>query len=293
MKNEYVKPIALALGIIFGALTGILTDNLILWLGIGIALGAARGNSTKCAATGTSKKQNLRSIALIGGFGYLVIFVSGIYANFVVLESLKVANDDIVTFKNFINNRETFITGIFSFVIMVLADLVLTWSLHALFRIHNQKRSAIAAWFRLVNVIFFAVALFHLFEIVQLTNPQELLIHSQEFLANQVDRELSDFSNTWLIGLVFFGVHLILLANLMLKHIRIPKFIPVLLMIAGLGYLVDSVLQFTYFNYQDISEVSVLVVVLPGVVGELSLTFWLLFYKPGKHIINNKIKHKY
>lgn len=231
------------------------------------------------------KEQNLKRVALIGGFGYLVIFISGIYANFVVLESLKVAKDEMATFQNFANNREVFFIGIASFIIMVMADLLLTWSLYVFFKPHHHKRSRIAAWFRLINVVFFGAALTQLFEVVQLTKPQELLLKNPDFLSNQVDIALNSFNNIWLIGLLFFGVHLILLACLMFKHIRIPKFIPILLIIAGYGYLADSILQLTYSGYEQISIISTIIVVMPGVVGELSLTFWLLFYKEHKHTI--------
>lgn len=285
MENKNIKPIALVLGVMLGVLIGLLTDNLILWLCIGIALGAARANSNKCENKTSKKKHNLKRIALFGGLGYLIIFISGIYANFVVIESLKVFNDKMATFQNFTDNREAFFLGIASFIVMVMADLLLTWCLYGLFKPHHHKGSTNAAWFRLINVIFFGAALNHLFEVVQLTNPQEILLHSPEFLANQVNNALNEFNHVWLIGLLFFGVHLILLARLMLKHIRILRFIPILLMIAGFGYLADSVLQFTYSGYEQISDISTIIVVLPGVVGELSLTLWLLFYKENKNLI--------
>lgn len=223
--------------------------------------------------------QNKRKVALIGGIGYLIIFITGIYANFVVLESLKVAGNKLATFQNLSNNQETFKMGIISFVFMLIADVVLTWCLYELFKSFNQRLSKITAWFRLVNVIFFGVALFYLSSVLKLTNPQEIINHGKEYLVNEVNYILVAFNNTWLVGLLFFGIHLVLLATLMFKYIRIPNFIPMLLMIAGAGYLVDSILQFTYTDYKSISEISNTIVVLPGIVGELSLTFWLLFYK--------------
>ena len=47
--------------------------------------------------------------------------------------------------------------------------------------------------------------------------------------------------------------------------------------IAGIGYLIDSFANFLMPNYTDFANIFLIVVVVPGVVGELSLTFWLLF----------------
>ncbi len=81
---------------------------------------------------------------------------------------------------------------------------------------------------------------------------------------------------TWLIGLLFFGVHLLALGALALQSGRIPKFIAYLLFLAGLGYLVDSFAQFMLPNYLDYQNLFALIVVVPGLIGELSFTIWLL-----------------
>jgi hypothetical protein len=43
----------------------------------------------------------MRKVAIIGGLGYLVIFFTGIFANFFVLEELKVVGDEMATLENF------------------------------------------------------------------------------------------------------------------------------------------------------------------------------------------------
>ncbi|MEJ2056012.1 MAG: DUF4386 domain-containing protein, partial [Calditrichaceae bacterium] len=88
---------------------------------------------------------------------------------------------------------------------------------------------------------------------------------------------LTTFNNTWLIGLVFFGLHLLLLGYLIFKSGYISKLIGILLIIAGMVYLTDSFANFMMTNYSDYKNIFMAVVVIPGVIGELSLTFWLLF----------------
>lgn len=48
------------------------------------------------------------------------------------------------------------------------------------------------------------------------------------------------------------------------------------LVIASAGYLIDSFAHFLLPNYTDYKTIFLLVVAVPGVIGELSLAFWLL-----------------
>lgn len=228
----------------------------------------------------------LRKVALIGGTGYLIIFVTGIFANFFVLESLVDANNAKATLENLVTNTTQLKIGILAFLTMVIFDVVLTWALYIILKAVNKNIALFSAWFRLVNCVIFAVALFHLFDVLSLTSNASLQsLLSQIELEVAVTRALSSFNYTWLIGLVFFGLHLLVTGYLTILSGYIPKFIGVLLLIAGAGYLVDSAAQFMLSNYNDYADIFALVVILPGVVGELSLTFWLLL-KGGKQVNN-------
>jgi len=87
---------------------------------------------------------------------------------------------------------------------------------------------------------------------------------------------ISAFNNTWLVGLVFFGIHLFFLGYLIIKSRYVPKVIGLLLIVASFGYLIDSFANFLLPNYADYKDLFMLIVVVPGIIGELSLTIWLL-----------------
>lgn len=87
---------------------------------------------------------------------------------------------------------------------------------------------------------------------------------------------LAAFNNTWLVGLIFFAIHLFLLGYLIIKSGYIPKFIGFLLIAASAGYLSDSFANFLLRDYDAYKNIFMLIVVIPGVAGELSLTMWLL-----------------
>ena len=220
---------------------------------------------------------SLNKIAKIAGAGYLVIFISGIFANFFVLESLVVPGDAQSTATNIMNNGLQFRIGILSFFVMVMFDLLLVWALYLLFKPVSKDLSLLAAWLRLVNATIFGIALYHLFGVLELLSGADYLsvfdtgqVHAQVMLS------LEAFNSTWLIGLVFFGLHLFFLGYLIIRSSYISGIIGVLLVVAALGYLVDSFANFLLPNYDDYKTIFMIIVVVPGVIGELSLTFWLL-----------------
>jgi hypothetical protein len=220
---------------------------------------------------------SLRKAAIIAGFSYLIIFVLGILANFFILENLIVPGDAARTVNNIVGNEGQFRLGILGFIIMVIFDVVVAWALYIVFKPVNNSLSLLAAWLRLVNATIFGIALYNLFSVLRLlgdTNYLTLLDTGQ--LQAQVMLFLTAFNDTWLIGLIFFGIHLAVLGYLIIKSGFIPKFIGILLVIASLGYLIDSFANVLLVNYVEYAEIFMLIVIVPGVIGELSLTFWLL-----------------
>ncbi len=220
---------------------------------------------------------SLRKAAIIAGFSYLVIFVLGILANFFVLENLIVPGDAARTVNNLMTNEWQFRLGILGFIIMVIFDVVVAWALYILLKPVSNSLSLLAAWLRLVNATIFGIALYNLFSVLRLlddTNYLALLDTSQ--LQAHVMLFMAAFNDTWLIGLIFFGIHLFVLGYLIFKSGYIPKFIGILLVIASLGYLIDSFANVLLVNYTDYEAIFMLIVVVPGVIGELSFTLWLL-----------------
>lgn len=226
---------------------------------------------------------NNRKLALVAGLGYLVIFVTGIYANFMVLEPLKAQLFEGNMAGLILEQISPFKKAIMAFVLMVLADLLLTWALYELTRVKNPKYALLAACFRLVNVAVFAVALKDLMQMLALANNLALDPQLQQQLIVQ---HMQSFDFTWLCGLLFFGIHLMVLGKILLKNKGLLRVIAVLLSIAGMGYLIDSVAHIALSNYQDYAEIFSMIVILPGVVGELSLTLWLLIKGIKKQPLN-------
>lgn len=215
-----------------------------------------------------------RNISIIAGIGYLIIFVSGIFANFFVVESLFSTTELENLFNVISQNESIFRLGTLSFVFMVVADVILSWALYYIFKETNESLSKLSAWLRLVNCTIFGVALFNLL------NVNDLIVMSGMIPTNELNIELfqlyKGFNNIWFIGLIFFAIHLYILGYLAYKKENVPNIIAILLFLAAVGYTVDSIASIAYKDYYLYKDIFSNIVIIPGVLGELSFTFWLL-----------------
>ncbi len=218
---------------------------------------------------------NINNVAKIAGIGYLVIFITGFFSNFYVLEGIFDYNNPALSFQNLTENMFLFRLGIVGFILMVVFDIILAWALYILLKPVNQSISLLSAWLRLVNGVIFAAALFNLVNILGFVSNS---IESADAGLIQIFimTDIQSFNNTWLIGLIFFGIHLAFLGYLIIKSTQIPSFIGWLLLIASAGYITDSFANFLLPEYAEYKNIFSAIVILPGIIGELSLTFWLL-----------------
>ncbi|MDH5694797.1 MAG: DUF4386 domain-containing protein [Gammaproteobacteria bacterium] len=195
-----------------------------------------------------------RQYAIITGISYLIIFFSAIFANFFVLESIL--QDPLNTVQH---DRTLVSAGIIAFLITVVFDVVVAWSLFQLYK--GNPLSGLSALFRMMHATIMAVAIFSL--------PAVLALDSSSAILDRVN----DFNTIWLIGLFFFGMHLITLAAIVGK----PRFIVFFLIVSGFMYMVDTVAHFTIADYENYADVFLMLVAVPSIFGEMSLAIWLLF----------------
>lgn len=219
---------------------------------------------------------NLNSTARLAGLGYLVIFATGFFANFFVLEGLRVPGNADATAASIVGHLLLFRWGLMAFALMVAIDILLAFPLYRLLNNIDRRVAGASSALRIVNGILFAAALYSLFEIARLAGM------SSVDLNGRVLPLLETFDRIWLIGLIFFGLHLGLMGLLIVRSRFVPKTIGILLLMAGVGYLIDSSAQLFMPDYIEYASLFGAVVIVPAVVGELSLTVWLLVKGMGR-----------
>lgn len=199
-----------------------------------------------------------RTLSLIAGVSYLGIFFLAIYANFFVLDAIKA--DPVGTVAT---SQQHIRFGAMAFLLAAVLDVVVAWVLFQLYP--KNPLSSLSTYFRLIHAGLMGAAVFALIPILEMTE------------ANQILAQVDIFNNLWLIGLFFFGFHLILLTNI-LKKIKV---LPLILAVAGVMYIVDTTAHFTFSNYDTYADLFLMMVAIPSILGEMSFTLWLLF-KGGK-----------
>lgn len=219
-----------------------------------------------------------RRAALVAGFSLLTMFFMAIFANFFVIEGLVVPDDAGETAVNILANESLFRMGIVAFIIVLICDVLVAWGLYEFFKPVNQSVSLLAASFRLVYTAMFAANLFHLVNALHvITDSNTLAKLGTDMAQVEMMVSLNSFSYGWLFGLVFFGFHLLVLGYLAIKSGSVPKIISILLLLAGFGYILDSFAHLLLSNYADYAAFFLIIVAVPGTVGELGLCLWLLF----------------
>lgn len=220
---------------------------------------------------------SLNKAAKIAGIGYLIIFVLGIFANFFIFGGLIVKGDASTTANNILANQLLFRGGMVSWIIVLICDIVIAWALYIFLKPVSKSISLLGAWFRLVYSTIFAITQLNLLLVLILLSGAEFLsVFNKDQLHSLVLLFLNGFDYGFLIGLIFFGVHLLLISYLILRSGYIPKILGILLILASLGYLIDSFANFLLPNYADYQTIFLILVAVPGIVGELSFTLWLL-----------------
>jgi len=199
-----------------------------------------------------------RRLSVIAGSSYLIIFFAAIFANFFVLQSM-LDEPELMIRENHMMVR----FGILAFIITVVFDVVVAWALLELYKEHAL--SLLSTLFRMMHAAIMGVAVFAL--VVSLSSGS-----SQEIL-----KQVDIFNIIWLIGLFFFGVHLILLGRIIGR----PAILGVFLVIAGAMYMVDTGAHFLLPDYETYASIFLALVAIPSVLGEMSFCIWLLI-KGGK-----------
>ena len=125
--------------------------------------------------------------------------------------------------------------------------------------------------------VFLGIAAIFLFLALQLVGGAEFLA---AFEPTQLDAQLmlalEAFNYTWLIGLAAFGIHLILIGNIMLRSSIAPKALGIMLAIAGGAYVFDTLAYALLSDYAEYEDVFVAIVAVPSVIAELAFAWWLL-----------------
>ncbi len=186
-------------------------------------------------------------MALVAGTGLLAMTVCAVAAFAFVFGKIIVPGNAVATVGNILAGEAQFRMGIAALLVVAILDVLVAWALYVFFAPADKNLSLLAAWFRLVYAAMLGVALsgythvLRLLEAVHNAVPGEVTpLHADVMLS------LRAFDDGWAMGLVFFGIHLLILGYLVFRSGYTPKILGLALAIAGAAYVADGFGRFVF-----------------------------------------------
>ena len=230
----------------------------------------ARPGSTSDEPPGGDRP--IQRLARATGLLYLALAVFGMFSP-MVLGSLVVPGDAQATADSILGSRWLFGSSLVTWLAVVVADVAIAVTFYLLLRPVSHMRSLLAAALRLVYAAVLAAMLVNLFEAFRLLTGAQGAAGPAEQPQAEALAALDTFSAGFLLALVLFGVHLLLLGWLLYRSRYLPRVFGVLLVAAGVGYIADSLAGLLLADHGGLVSA---VLLTPAVLGELGLTAWLL-----------------
>lgn len=197
--------------------------------------------------------------AIISGISLLAMAVIAAYANFAVIMNLEVPGDPSTTAANLVESAGQVRLAAAGFIIVAILDVIVAWGLYIVLRSVNPSLSLLGGWLRLAYAAILAVAI----------NILLNALHAGPMDPALAGFFLESFDSLWQIGLIIFGLHLCVVGYLAWQAEFMHWLFGLLLIIAGLGYIVDG------FGTVLIPDYSFELAMFTF-IGEVALIFWLL-----------------
>jgi Domain of unknown function (DUF4386) len=197
--------------------------------------------------------------ARLAGLFWLFTIIAGI-GSMVAHSGLMVTGNAAASAQNILANQTRFYAGVAAHVLSTCCYLAVTVLIYELFKPVNPTRARLGAFFSVVGCAIGGVTGF-LFQA-----PLSILKQGQPDALAVTFYKLAAQANN--LGLIFFAFHCFFTGLLILESRYAPKAIGALMVFAGIGWFsfVWPPLSSQLFPYN----------ILPGFIGEASLTVWLL-----------------
>lgn len=215
-----------------------------------------------------------RFVARVGGVLYLIIIVIGALGETVVRGSIVVRGNATATAANLRSMEGLWRLGVAGELVLLTCSIALALILYILLRPVNRDLAQAAIFFNLVTLAIEGVAAVSL---AAALFPLSSAAYMSAFTPEQISAlaMLSVRSHTagFNIALIFFGVECVILGYLIFRAGYMPRAIGVLMQLAGGCYLINC---FAFILSPPLSSRIVPAILIPCLIGELSLALWLL-----------------
>jgi hypothetical protein len=208
-----------------------------------------------------------RTARLAGGL-YLAMAPFGFFGIVYVPSVLLVPGDAVTTARNIMASGWLFRSGTVSHLIGQIIFIFLVLALYRLLKSVNQDHAVLMVILALLGIpIAFLNEVNHLAALRLLSSADDGAFTSTQLQA-QAMLFLDMRRSGILVNQVFWGLWLLPLGLLIFRSGFLPKLLGILLVIGGVGYLIDSATQLLFPGLPTISQFTF--------IGELLFPLWLL-----------------
>lgn len=213
------------------------------------------------------KDASPRLKARLAGVLFLIVMAAGIFAEYAVWNALIVSHDAAATARNILAQEPLYRLGFAANLIDYAFYLGVTAILYELLKPAGRTLAAAAAAFSLAATAIVATA-------ALCTYAPLILLHMQGDGPWQALALLCLKLRTigYDVGLVFFGLHFLLIGALILRAVFLPRLLGVLQIVCGACYLVNS---FASVLSPPLAKGLSPYILMPCIAAELGLALWL------------------
>ena len=190
------------------------------------------------------KPIGLRQAALIAGIAYLLNPVT--FAEVYAMPRL-VTSDPVQTIANFSAHPHLFAAALLSYFFSALGDVVIAWSLYVLLAPVHRALALLGALLQLTYAAVWMGAISNLGVLYRLVSVPDYSRHvSAAGLPARAEELLAGFRSGWGLGLILFGLHLVVTGWLMARSTYLPRWLGWLLFVDGGAWVVDNLSVYLY-----------------------------------------------
>ncbi len=217
--------------------------------------------------------------ARIAGFLYLIIIVAG-GIGYTTHSTLFISNDAAATAENILASEQLWRLGFAAMLVMLACDVAVAAIFYVLFKPVSRTLSLLGFALRIVLVAILGVAMLARYApLLFLKDAASTAFGTDQMQALGL-LSIKLFEQGFNIALVFFGVHCLVIGWLIVRSSFLPRILGVLLVIAGLCYLISTFVNLVFpvvalpFDIQLLSYVAEMVLCLWLIVMGVNAERW-------------------
>ena len=199
---------------------------------------------------------------------FLILSIIGGWFGEMYVPSVMITGDAATTADQLRMNEGLFRLGFAAYLVEAFSDVVLAWLFYVLLKPVHRDLALLAAFFGLVSMLVFSIS-----KMLYFAAPM-FLIGSDRFAAFPPD-QLEAFASMFVslyarlsgISMLFYGTAWILRGYLTFRSLYLPRFLGVLMLVAGVGFVLKTVtyvLAPTYSSDLLLAPMFLNIVVLGG-----------------------------